>query len=277
MKNIKRLLAIIGVGLLVGMYVLTFILSLTDHSKTGGMLMASLYATVVIPVLLYAFMLVYKWTHPKNEEIPKISAEASEIDTLIFDIGHVLAKYDWKKLLKELGYDEKTGTAVAKAVFLSKEWAEADRGILSEEELLQTFISNAPDYEKEIRETFDAVGKTISTYSYTKDWLSYLKKRGYKIYILSNFAKPVYDRCTKELDFLKLVDGGYMSWQIHCIKPEPEIYQKLITDFEIVPQKAVFIDDLMDNIAEARALGFHAVHFTSKKNAVRQLLDFGVK
>ena len=90
---------------------------------------------------------------------------------------------------------------------------------------LQTFISNAPDYEKEIRETFDAVGKTISTYSYTKDWLSYLKKRGYKIYILSNFAKPVYDRCTKELDFLKLVDGGYMSWQIHCIKPEPEIYQ----------------------------------------------------
>lgn len=277
MKNIKRLLAIIEVGLLVGMYVLTFILSLTDHSKTGGMLMASLYATVVIPVLLYAFMLVYKWTHPKNEEIPKISAEASEIDTLIFDIGNVLAKYDWKKLLKELGYDEKTGTAVAKAVFLSKEWAEADRGILSEEELLQTFISNAPDYEKEIRETFDAVGKTISTYSYTKDWLSYLKKRGYKIYILSNFAKPVYDRCTKELDFLKLVDGGYMSWQIHCIKPEPEIYQKLITDFEIVPQKAVFIDDLMDNIAEARALGFHAVHFTSKKNAVRQLLDFGVK
>ncbi len=277
MKNIKRLLAIIGVGLLVGMYVLTFILSLTDHSKTGGMLMASLYATVVIPVLLYAFMLVYKWTHPKNEEIPKISAETSEIDTLIFDIGNVLAKYDWKKLLKELGYDEKTGTAVAKAVFLSKEWAEADRGILSEEELLQTFISNAPDYEKEIRETFDAVGKTISTYSYTKDWLSYLKKRGYKIYILSNFAKPVYDRCTKELDFLKLVDGGYMSWQIHCIKPEPEIYQKLITDFEIVPQKAVFIDDLMDNIAEARALGFHAVHFTSKKNAVRQLLDFGVK
>ena len=277
MKNIKRLLAIIGVSLLVGMYVLTFILSLTDHSKTGGMLMASLYATVVIPVLLYAFMLVYKWTHPKDEEIPKISAETSEIDTLIFDIGNVLAKYDWKKLLKELGYDEKTGTAVAKAVFLSKEWADADRGILSEEELLQTFISNAPNYEKEIRETFDAVGKTISTYSYTKDWLSYLKKRGYKIYILSNFAKPVYDRCIKELDFLKLVDGGYMSWQIHCIKPEPEIYQKLITDFEIIPQKAVFIDDLMDNIAEARALGFHAVHFTSKKNAVRQLLDFGVK
>ncbi len=277
MKNIKQLLAIIGIGLLAGMYVLTFILSLTDHSKTGSMLMASLYATVVIPVLLYAFMLVYKWTHPKDEEIPKISPETSKIDTLIFDLGNVLVKYDWKKLLKELGYDEKTSAAVAKAIFLSKEWEEADRGVLSENELLQRFISNAPDYEKEIRETFASIGKTISIYPYTKDWLSYFKKRGYKIYILSNFSKYVYDQCTKELDFLELVDGGYMSWQIHCIKPEPEFYQKLITDFEINPQKSVFIDDFMENIAEARALGFHAVHFTSKKNADRQLLDFGVK
>lgn len=277
MKNLKRLLAVIGIILLAGMYVLTLVFALTDNSAAGNMVMASLYATVMIPVLLYAFLLVHKWTHPKKEEISRVLENTSDVDTVIFDIGNVLAKYDWKKLLKELGYDEKIGTAVAKAVFLSKEWAEADRGILSEEELLQTFISNAPDYEKEIRETFDAVGNTISTYSYTKDWLSYLKKRGYKIYILSNFAKPVYDRCSKELDFLKLIDGGYMSWQIHYIKPEPEIYQKLITDFEIIPQKAVFIDDLMDNIAEARALGFHAVHFTNKKNAVRQLLDFGVK
>lgn len=276
MKNIKQLLAIIGAGFLIGIYILTFIVSLTDHSKTGGMLMASLYATVVIPVLLYAFMLVYKWTHPK-EEMPKISTETSKINTLIFDIDNVLVKYDWKKLLKNLGYDEKTGTAVANAVFLSKQWTDANRGTLSTEELLQTFLSNAPDYEKEIRKTFYSLGKTISVYPYTKDWISYLKKRGYKIYFLSNFAKPVYEQCTKELSFLKVLDGGYMSWQVHYLKPEPEIYQKLISDFHIVPEKTVFIDDSMENIAEARTLGFHAVHFTNKKNASQQLLDFGIK
>ena len=113
--------------------------------------------------------------------------------------------------------------------------------------------------------------------SYTKDWLSYLKKRGYKLYFLSNFSEPLYKRCTKDLKFLEFMDGGYMSWQVHLLKPEPEMYQKLIQDFQIVPEKAVYIDDYMDNVAEARAQGLNAIHFTGRKSAVQQLMDFGVK
>ncbi|HJB36086.1 MAG TPA: HAD family phosphatase [Candidatus Blautia merdipullorum] len=277
MKNLKRLLALIGVILLAGMYVLTLILSLTDNSAAGNVLMASLFGTVIIPVLLYAFLLVYKWTRPKDEVLSKILAETSEINTLIFDIGKVLVDYDWKKLLQDLKYDEETSQSVAKAVFLSDTWTEGDRGVLSEEELLQAFISNNPVYEKEIRETFQRMGETIHVYSYTKSWLKYLKKQGYKLYILSNFSQPLYDRCQKEMKFLGFMDGGYMSWQIHCLKPEPEIYQKLIKDFQIEPSKAVFIDDRLDNVAEARAQGLHAVHFTGRKNAMGQLADFGVK
>ena len=229
MKNLKRLLALIGVILLAGMYILTLIFALTDNSAAGNMLMASLFGTVIIPVLIYAILLVYKWTRPEDEVIPKILAETSEIDTLIFDIGKVLVRYDWKKLLRDLKYDEET------------------------------------------------MGETIRVYSYTKSWLTYFKKRGYKLYILSNFSKPLFGRCQKEMKFLDLMEGGYMSWQIHCLKPEPEIYQKLIQDFSIDPSRAVFIDDLLDNVAEARAQGLHAVHFTGRKSAMRQLADFGVK
>lgn len=277
MKNLKRLLAVIGIILLAGMYILSFVFALTDNSNSGGMLMASLYATVFVPILLYAFLLVYKWNRHEDEVIPKIPAETSEIDTLIFDIGKVLVRYDWKKFLKEMKYDEKTANAVAEAVFLSDDWTEGDRGVRTEDEILQSFINNNPAYEKEIRETFQHMGHTIQTCPYTKDWLTYLKKRGYKLYILSNFSEPLYKRCTKEMKFLELMDGGYMSWQIHCLKPEPEIYQKLIKDFDINPSKAVFIDDLLDNVAEARAQGLHAVHFTGRKSAIQQLMDFGVK
>ena len=277
MKNLKRLLAVIGIILLAGMYVLTFILALTDNSACRQDIMASLYATVIIPILLYAFLLVYHWTHQKNDVIPKILGENSDVDTVIFDIGKVLVKYDWKKLLKELKYDEDTAQAVSEAVFLSEDWTESDRGVRTEEEILQSFITNNPSYEKEIRETFARMGETISVCSYTKDWLSYLKKRGYKLYFLSNFSEPLYKRCTKDLKFLEFMDGGYMSWQVHLLKPEPEMYQKLIQDFQIVPEKAVYIDDYMDNVAEARAQGLNAIHFTGRKSAVQQLMDFGVK
>lgn len=276
MKNLKRLFAVIGVILLAGLYVVTFILALTDNSAAGNMIMASLYATVIIPILLYAFLLVYKWTHQKNEVIPKIIGEDSDMDTVIFDIGKVLVKYDWKKLLKELKYSEATAQAVAEAVFLSEDWTEGDRGIRTEEEILQSFIANNPSYEKEIRETFERMGDTISVCSYTKDWLSYLKKRGYKLYFLSNFSEPLYKRCPKALKFLELMDGGYMSWQVNLLKPEPEMYQKLLQDFQIVPGKAVFLDDNMENVAEARAQGLNAIHFTGRRSAVQQLMDFGV-
>ena len=277
MKNLKRLLAVLGILLLAGMYVLSLVFALTDHSQAGNMPMASLFATVIIPILLYAFLLVYKWTHPKDDIIARIAPETDKIDTLIFDLGKVLVRYDFRKLLADLKYDEKTAQAVAEAMFLSPQWTEGDRGVKTEEEILQSFIENNPDYEQEIRQTFQEMGKTISLYSYTKDWIKYFKKRGYKLYILSNFSKPLYDRCQKELKFLELMDGGYMSWQIHCLKPEPEIFQKLITDFHIDPSRAVFLDDMMDNVAEARAQGLNAIHFTGRKQALKQLLEFGVK
>lgn len=108
MKNLKRILAVIGIILLAGMYVITLILALTDNSHAGNVLMASLFSTVVIPVLLYAFLLVYRWSHPKDTVISKISEETSQIDTVIFDLGKVLVHYDWRKLLQDLKYKEET-------------------------------------------------------------------------------------------------------------------------------------------------------------------------
>ena len=159
MKNLKRLLALIGVVLLAGMYILTLFFALTDNSAAGNMLMASLFGTVIIPVLIYAILLVYKWTRPEDKVIPKILAETSEIDTLIFDIGKVLVRYDWKKLLRDLKYDEETAHAVAKAVFLSDTWTEGDRGILSEEELLQAFINNDPAHENRSERPLNGWGR----------------------------------------------------------------------------------------------------------------------
>jgi len=64
--NMKRTLAIIGVVFLVCLYVFTFIFALTDSSMTMGFFKASLYSTIVIPVLLYAYILIYKYFNNKN-------------------------------------------------------------------------------------------------------------------------------------------------------------------------------------------------------------------
>lgn len=272
MKKLKQITALVGAVLLVGMYVLTLILSLSNDPNAGNMLMASIYCTVLVPVFLYACTLVFRLKRP-GEEPPAAASKAPPVDTLIFDLGNVLVRYDWRTFLKEQGYDKEAIRAIGDAVFLSKDWVDADRGIKSEEEILQAFIENDTEYEKEIRDVFEHMGGVIKTYAYTRSWLMHLKKCGFKIYYLSNFSEPLYKKCEKEMDFLDLMDGGYMSWQLKMLKPEPEFYQKLLADFKINPERAVFLDDMLDNVAEARAQGIHAVHFKDRKEVLKELAE----
>lgn len=58
MKKIKRLFAIAGVILLLGIYILTFFTACFTNYETRGLFMACLFSTFAIPIILYAMMLV---------------------------------------------------------------------------------------------------------------------------------------------------------------------------------------------------------------------------
>lgn len=60
MKRIRQLLAIIGIILLVSLYVITLVLALTDSPGTMDAFRASLYCTVLVPVLIWAYTFIYK-------------------------------------------------------------------------------------------------------------------------------------------------------------------------------------------------------------------------
>jgi|GEM_PF-243402 len=59
-NKIKRILALIGVIFLAGLYVLTFVSVLTGGSSSADLFKASIFCTVVIPSLIYGYMLIYK-------------------------------------------------------------------------------------------------------------------------------------------------------------------------------------------------------------------------
>ncbi len=60
MKKMKRILAGAGALLLLGMYLSTIILALIGSPNALRLLKASIACTVILPVLLYAFILVYR-------------------------------------------------------------------------------------------------------------------------------------------------------------------------------------------------------------------------
>ena len=67
MKKIKQILAILGILLLLGLYVTTFVMALTDNTETMLLFKASLFATFVVPVLMWAYSLVYKLARKNSD------------------------------------------------------------------------------------------------------------------------------------------------------------------------------------------------------------------
>lgn len=79
MKKVKRILAIIGIVLLVSLYVITIILALTDDPSTMNAFRASVYCTFLIPVLIWAYTFIYKLL--KNNYGDKTSDGATTNDS----------------------------------------------------------------------------------------------------------------------------------------------------------------------------------------------------
>ena len=71
--------------------------------------------------------------------------------TVIFDIGNVLIRFRWIDFIHELFDSEETIRGVEDAMWMSGLWNELDRGVVSEEMILQDIISRRPEYEAEIK------------------------------------------------------------------------------------------------------------------------------
>lgn len=77
--KLKRLFAIIAVVLLVALYASTIIFALCDDPNAAYLFRASIFCTVVIPVMLYAYMLVYRiFSSKNNHDEQKSDKKASD-------------------------------------------------------------------------------------------------------------------------------------------------------------------------------------------------------
>ena len=68
MEKVRKILAITGVVLLVALYGITIFAAFTASENSFGLFMASIAATIVIPVIIWLFTLFYKLSHNKDEK-----------------------------------------------------------------------------------------------------------------------------------------------------------------------------------------------------------------
>ncbi len=196
------------------------------------------------------------------------------IKNIIFDIGNVLAHFRWKQYISEK-FPETLQERIAKATVRGPYWDEVDRGALPIDEVVKLCASLEPELAKEIEEFFRERTALVEEYNYSAKLIRQLKKQGYHIYLLSNYAGDLYEYARTHFEFIPLADGEMISYQIKKIKPEPEIYTALLEKYKLKPEECVFLDDLERNLEGAKKFGIHTILFTDYNTAMKELKTFG--
>lgn len=80
MKKIKQVVAIVMCVLLVGMYVASFVAAIFAKPQAHGLFMASVGMTIMIPLLLYAYTIIYRVIHPEVHEEDEMYKDMEKYD-----------------------------------------------------------------------------------------------------------------------------------------------------------------------------------------------------
>lgn len=197
------------------------------------------------------------------------------IKNIIFDIGNVLLDFNPEVYVKSKVTEEKV-EEIYKCIFQSDEWAMLDRGIITEEEAKSNIINRNIQNEEFINLVFENWYDILIPIESSVDVLKKLKQNGYKVYYLSNFHLAAFEHVTTKYNFFRCFDGGVVSYEEKLLKPQKEIYEKIIDKYNLELSKTVFIDDTKENVEAARRSGLKGIVLNNTKDLIIELREFNV-
>ena len=99
-----------------------------------------------------------------------------------------------------------------------------------------------------------------------------LKNKGVGVYGLTNWPAETFAEARRRFRTLAGIDNYVVSSAVRLAKPQPEIYQLLLSKYNLKAEECVFIDDRVDNVNAAKALGITGIVFPGSADALRKEL-----
>jgi putative hydrolase of the HAD superfamily len=201
----------------------------------------------------------------------------NDLEAIIFDLGGVIIDIDFNLTLKEL--EKYTTHQFGEGEYLTKHpiFYEFETGKIGEitffTEIRKIFGLNATLIELE--QAWNALLLNIP--QKRVDVLRKLQKE-LPTFILSNtnptHLEEVENILRKQTDaktLKNLVKKPYYSFEVGKAKPETAIYEMLIKENHLNPEKTLFIDDSLRNLEGAKKIGLQTLHITP---FVEDICDF---
>ena len=202
---------------------------------------------------------------------------ARQADAVVFDLGGVLVDWDPRRLYRTLlGSDEEIEEFFDEVDFVAlnhaldageRTWAEAvaDHGARfpHRRELLAAYPDRFPE----------TLGGVIDG---TVRLVEELHGAGVRLLALTNWSAELFPHARERFAFLRLFEAVVVSGEERLAKPDPRLYDLLLSRHGLDPAATVFVDDREVNVEAARTAGMTGVVFTDPDQLRRDLARAGV-
>ena len=190
-------------------------------------------------------------------------------DALVFDVGGIFILHDNERLFRRLADSCRVADAVDRIRDAAMD----------------------PDITTGARPVHDVYDALVGELGYARDWSGFLADwsshfavdaamlallaalaRNNRVLLFSNTNREHWDYVTTLADGALGRYQAYLSHAIGDMKPRASAFHLVASRAGFDPQRALFVDDLAENVAAARALGFHGHIFTGR-DAFERFLD----
>ena len=195
------------------------------------------------------------------------------IKNLVFDLGNVLIEWNSEKILTYFEPEKERRQVLRQAIFESGVWHQTDKGELSLKEACEEVLTQLDaSYHSAIKNIFYHWYEVVYVYSDLQERIRLWVAQDYRIYILSTTCEIFYHiEKAGLLPIFPLLSGYILSSEVGVVKPEVEIYHKLLKKYGLDPVESVFIDDIQANLDTAAELGFETILSTSETENIRAM------
>lgn len=193
------------------------------------------------------------------------------IQAIIWDIGGVLERTEdftpRRILAQRLGWELEP---LMDLIFGSRDGYRVQLGQISYQQHLQNLQQALGQTEGELQITLREffAGDRLDTHLVEE--IRRLRA-SYTTAVLSNYSPILREKINHTWQISDAFDHLVISAEVGVKKPDPEIYRLVMEQTGCQFQEAVFIDDAPENIAAARALGIHTVHFQHPSQAINEI------
>ncbi len=199
---------------------------------------------------------------------------------IVFDFAGVVFHWQPLALLQSMlprqARNEAEARELAEAMFQQfaphGDWGAFDRGEVDARALAGRIARRIRLDEGDVLKFIEAIPPHLEPLPKTVALMQRLKAAGHRLFYLSNMPAPYADHLERSHAFFDWFDDGVFSGRVKLMKPQPAIFHAAAQRFGLAPSDLVFIDDVLQNVEAARALGWRAIHFRDASDCEAALM-----